>query len=184
MGVNVNIQHAQPYNLQQRGAALVVSLVLLSILTILVLGSLRGVAMNAKMAGNSDILNRFNGMVDGEAFAQMNLFSNGGSTADAIISESIKANGEAHTVNNLTTGSPITLSSNLYDLTKAPSAGDFEGQFIHGSLCEGYGVTLQCKNMLLKVSGSKNRVGDSEQSLGFGVIAPKSQGLQGIKSES
>lgn len=177
-------QYPVPYGAKQRGVALVVSLILLTILTILVLGSLRGVAMNAKMAGNSDILNRFNGMVDGEAFAQMNRFSNGGTVTDDIITEAIKQNGDAHSIDNLTTSSPITLSSSLYDLTKAPNTGDFTGQFIHGSLCDGYGVTLQCKNMLLKVSGSRNRVGNSEQSLGFGVIAPKSQGIQGIKSES
>lgn len=168
---------------KQTGATLVVSLILLIILTILVLGSMRGAALNAKMANNSDVLNRFNGMVDGEAFAQMSKFSKGGNEADDIISEAIKKNGDAHSLANLTKGSPLDsgLLSYMYDLTKAPKTGEFSGKFIHGSLCEGYGVTLQCKNMLLKISGSKNKVGDSEQFLGFGVIAPKSHGVQGIK---
>lgn len=83
---------------KQQGAALVVSMVLLIILTILVLGSLRGAAINSKMATNSQVSAAFKTPVEGEMYAQMHSFSKGGNGVDLLISKAIDTNGGAFTL--------------------------------------------------------------------------------------
>lgn len=245
----------------QHGAALVVSMILLIVLTILVLGSLRGAAINSKMATNVQLNTSFKTPVEGEVYAQMHAFSNGGNGVDMLISEAIKANGGAFTlmpkINNrffkeqalttsplvggtdpnatprnceniasqggayvLNNNSTLTLVSgyndqrtktgkntpqpgdpqdaiknvydclsvSLHDLTKKASNVAVmpwkSDRFIHGRLCEGYGQTVGCQNMVLNVNAEASKLGQTSQTVGFGVVAPSRKGVQGIKNES
>lgn len=217
----------------QKGAALIVSMIFLVILTILVLGSLRGAAMNSKMALNTQLINSFNTPVDGEVYAQMDYFSRGGNDIDKTISDAIEKKGGVYNVKpkmneqlyknqivatptsstdkncvNIakigtknTSGRPEAngqtgtaniydcLAVGLYDLTNAakddaviPYFPTARSNFIHGRLCHGFGQTVGCKNMVLNVLAERNRLGKSNQSIGFGVVAPASKGIQGIKN--
>lgn len=238
---------------KHRGAALVVSMVLLIILTILVLGSLRGAAMNSKMALNTQLNTAFKTPVEGEVYAQMDMFSGGGNDVDMLISKSIDANGgafslmpKAHkrlfkqspdalngtdrTCENVAslkgafiqrdasgnialendkpkvvaertgeTSSPSDpstaikniyncLAVSLYDLTQqAASTAQMPWNstgFIHGRLCHGYGQTVGCKNMVINVNAEAVKLGETSQSVGFGVVAPQRKGVQGIQNET
>lgn len=198
---------------QQRGAAFLVSMVMLIVLTILVLTSMRNAGLNARMAGNSQILNTFKNTVDGEGFAQAGFFASKAqaSAADAYINAAIinteKFNqGQSCTDtagNAITCGAPVSaitsgaeyvqeVKINLIDMSNKLKAalGPFEANdFIHGSMCQGYGQGVQCANMVVDIDASNAQPVTgvtldlaSRQVLGFGVIAPKRQGAVAINT--
>lgn len=201
---------------QQRGAAFLVSMVMLIVLTILVLTSMRNAGLNARMAGNSQILNTFKNTVDGEGFAQAGFFASKAqaSAADAYINTAI-INTEKHNQgqkcsnaagDEVSCGAPVSpitdkekatyvgsVKINLIDMSNKLTAalGPFEANdFIHGSMCQGYGQSFGCNNMVididasnaLPVAGGEALDLASRQVLGFGIIGPQAEGAQAINT--
>lgn len=193
---------------KQQGAALLVSMILLIVLTIVVIGSMRNAGLNARMAGNTQMFNSFKNTVDGEAFSQASFFAPQVSGSDittgkpvaidSVVAQAIKQTADNNQALPLTVQYQFNgvndyidqgkLQASLLDLTQPLNSkiGEFaQGTFVQGSMCQGYGQAIDCKNMMINVHAQKDNIKlKSDQILGFGVIAPQQKGVQAINTDS
>lgn len=155
---------------QQQGAALVISLIMLVIITLIGISAMQSVVLNEKMAGNMQVKTLVSQITNGEIYSQTDVFMDQSKAAALNIAEKAVLKEGAYF--NLLKKSSSALVDSVYiqDLTNENNK-DPEKKHIVRDMCSGIAIEVECKNFVLTVESKMPKEGGKiKQMVGFGFV--------------